>query len=39
MGEGTSLGDILVLFGLFRPFKWVSKDSVFKVPFVRSTRQ
>lgn len=29
-----SLGDILVLFGLFRPFKWVSKHSVFKVPFV-----
>jgi len=29
-----SLGDILVLFGLFRPFKWVSKQSVFKVPFV-----
>ncbi len=29
-----SLGDILVLFGLFRPFKWVSKKSVFKVPFI-----
>jgi 1-acyl-sn-glycerol-3-phosphate acyltransferase len=29
-----SLGDILVLFGLFRPFKWVSKASVFKVPFI-----
>src|SRR5438874_8860146 len=29
-----SLGDILVLFGLFRPFKWVSKQSVFKVPFI-----
>lgn len=29
-----SLGDILVLFGLYRPFKWVSKASVFKVPFV-----
>ena len=29
-----SLGDILVLFGLFRPFKWVSKASVFKVPFL-----
>src|SRR5688572_8038171 len=27
-----SLGDILVLFGLYRPFKWVSKASVFKVP-------
>lgn len=29
-----SLGDILVLFGLYRPYKWVSKASVFKVPFV-----
>src|SRR5437016_6216810 len=29
-----SLADIVVLFGLFRPFKWVSKMSVFKVPFV-----
>jgi 1-acyl-sn-glycerol-3-phosphate acyltransferase len=29
-----SLGDILVLFGLFRPFKWVSKASVFKAPFL-----
>jgi 1-acyl-sn-glycerol-3-phosphate acyltransferase len=29
-----SLGDILVLFGLFRPFKWVSKQSVFRVPFI-----
>jgi 1-acyl-sn-glycerol-3-phosphate acyltransferase len=29
-----SLGDILVLFGLFRPFKWVSKKSVFNVPFI-----
>lgn len=29
-----SLGDILVLFGLYRPFKWVSKQSVFKVPFL-----
>lgn len=29
-----SLGDILVLFGLYRPFKWVSKESVFKVPFI-----
>jgi 1-acyl-sn-glycerol-3-phosphate acyltransferase len=29
-----SLGDILVLFGLYRPFKWVSKASVFKTPFV-----
>src|SRR5579859_3119426 len=29
-----SLGDILVLFGLYRPFKWVSKKSVFRVPFI-----
>jgi 1-acyl-sn-glycerol-3-phosphate acyltransferase len=29
-----SLGDILVLFGLFRPYKWVSKASIFKVPFI-----
>jgi 1-acyl-sn-glycerol-3-phosphate acyltransferase len=29
-----SLGDILILFGLFRPFKWVSKASVFKLPFL-----
>lgn len=29
-----SLGDILVLYGLYRPFKWVSKASVFKVPFI-----
>jgi 1-acyl-sn-glycerol-3-phosphate acyltransferase len=29
-----SLGDILVLFGLYRPFKWVSKKSVFRVPFL-----
>ncbi len=29
-----SLTDILVLFGLFRPFKWVSKASIFKVPFM-----
>jgi 1-acyl-sn-glycerol-3-phosphate acyltransferase len=29
-----SLGDVLVLFGLYRPFKWVSKASVFKVPFL-----
>jgi 1-acyl-sn-glycerol-3-phosphate acyltransferase len=29
-----SLGDILVLFGLYRPFKWVSKKSVFAVPFI-----
>jgi 1-acyl-sn-glycerol-3-phosphate acyltransferase len=29
-----SLGDILVLFGLYRPFKWVSKASNFKLPFL-----
>jgi 1-acyl-sn-glycerol-3-phosphate acyltransferase len=29
-----SLGDILVLFGLFRHFKWVSKREIFKVPFI-----
>lgn len=29
-----SLADVLVLFGLYRPFKWVSKASVFKVPFL-----
>lgn len=29
-----SLGDVLVLFGLYRPFKWVSKASVFRAPFL-----
>lgn len=29
-----SLGDILVLFGLYRPYKWVSKAAVFKSPFL-----
>jgi len=29
-----SLGDILVLFGLYRPFKWVSKSAVFRTPFL-----
>lgn len=29
-----SLGDILVLFGLFRHFKWVSKAAIFKVPLI-----
>lgn len=29
-----SLADIIVLFGLYRPFKWVSKASIFKVPFL-----
>jgi 1-acyl-sn-glycerol-3-phosphate acyltransferase len=29
-----SMLDILVVYGLFRPFKWVSKAELFKVPFV-----
>ena len=29
-----SLGDILVLFGVKRHFKWVSKASVFNLPFI-----
>jgi 1-acyl-sn-glycerol-3-phosphate acyltransferase len=29
-----SLIDILVLYGLYRPFKWVSKAENFRVPFV-----
>ncbi|MGC4000078.1 MAG: lysophospholipid acyltransferase family protein [Anaeromyxobacter sp.] len=29
-----SMLDILVLYGLYRPFKWVSKAELFKVPFV-----
>jgi 1-acyl-sn-glycerol-3-phosphate acyltransferase len=29
-----SLADILVLYGLYRPFKWVSKQSVFSAPFL-----
>lgn len=29
-----SLGDILVLFGIKKHFKWVSKASVFKTPFI-----
>ena len=29
-----SWGDILLLFGLFRHFKWVSKAAVFRVPFI-----
>jgi len=29
-----SIGDILVLFGLYRPFKWISKESVFNTPFL-----
>lgn len=30
----ASLIDILVLFGLFRPYKWVSKQEIFKVPVI-----
>lgn len=30
----SSLVDILVLYSLYRPFKWVSKEEIFKVPFV-----
>lgn len=30
----ASLVDILVLFGLFRPFKWVSKREIFKIPVI-----
>jgi 1-acyl-sn-glycerol-3-phosphate acyltransferase len=26
--------DILVIYGLFRPFKWVAKAELFRVPFV-----
>lgn len=29
-----SYWDIMVLYGLYKPFKWVSKDSIFKVPFI-----
>ena len=29
-----SLGDILLLYGLNRHFKWVSKASIFKLPFI-----
>lgn len=29
-----SVADILVLFGLFSPFKWVSKQSNFKIPLI-----
>ena len=28
-----SMLDILVLYGLFRPFKWVSKQELFRLPF------
>jgi len=30
----ASLVDVLVLFGLFRPYKWVSKLENFKIPFI-----
>jgi 1-acyl-sn-glycerol-3-phosphate acyltransferase len=30
----SSLIDILVLFGLYRPYKWVSKRENFKIPFI-----
>jgi 1-acyl-sn-glycerol-3-phosphate acyltransferase len=30
----ASLIDILVLFGLFRPFKWVSKQEIFRIPLI-----
>lgn len=30
----ASLIDILVLFGLFRPYKWVSKAENFRIPFI-----
>ena len=30
----ASLVDILVLFDLFRPFKWVSKAEIFRVPII-----
>jgi 1-acyl-sn-glycerol-3-phosphate acyltransferase len=29
-----SMLDIVVLYGLFRPFKWVSKASNFRIPFI-----
>jgi 1-acyl-sn-glycerol-3-phosphate acyltransferase len=29
-----SMLDILVVYGLFRPFKWVAKAELFKVPFI-----
>jgi 1-acyl-sn-glycerol-3-phosphate acyltransferase len=30
----ASLIDIVVLFGLFKPFKWVSKQEMFRVPLI-----
>lgn len=29
-----SLADILVCYGLHKPYKWVSKESIYKVPFI-----
>lgn len=29
-----SYWDIMVLYGLFRPFKWVAKEDVMKIPFI-----
>ena len=29
-----SLWDIMVLYGLNKPYKWVSKESIFKIPFI-----
>lgn len=29
-----SLWDIFVLYGIFKPFKWVSKESVMRIPFI-----
>lgn len=29
-----SLADILILYGLHRRFKWISKESIYKVPFI-----
>lgn len=29
-----SYWDIMLLYGLYKPFKWVSKEEIFKVPFI-----
>ncbi len=29
-----SYWDIMVLYGLYRPYKWVSKEDIFKMPFI-----
>lgn len=29
-----SYWDIMVLYGLFKPYKWVSKEDIFKIPFI-----